>query len=172
MVSISSIVHGGEKRTLRRSGDGLSGRNTGPVKDALTGLPNGADRLSVGIGEWRNWRCPGMWRRVPAGSCGRSRPGDRHLLHLQAAFAADPDAAFSLMISAAAWPAHSRSDYRGGRTPAGRRADRPSGRRSLITDADLRAQLQAEHGHRITEGGSWWCLRRWPRPSEEATSSG
>ena len=36
-----------------------------------------------------------MWRRVPAGSCGRSRPGDRHLLHLQAAFAADPDAAFS-----------------------------------------------------------------------------
>ena len=29
-----------------------------------------------------------------------------------------------------------------------------------ITDADLRAQLQAEHGHVITEGGSWWCFAK------------
>ena len=112
-------------RPRRREADAMSfrrwpvgPRNTGPGKDALTGLPNGADRLSVGIGEWRNWRCPGMWRRVPAGSCGRSRPGDRHGLA-------------KLKVKA-----------------------------PESTDADLHAQLQAEHGHRIAEGGAWWCLAK------------
>ena len=28
------------------------------------------------------------------------------------------------------------------------------------TDADLHAQLQAKHWHRIAEGGSWWCLAK------------
>ena len=28
------------------------------------------------------------------------------------------------------------------------------------SDLDLRAKLQAEHGHRIAEGGAWWCLAK------------